>query len=205
MRFDLSTEPCVPVIDVQGFLQTFGLRDTLIRAHQLQEVSHYRPITTASLIRLLVAILADVYALPNHSSWGRVWAQGRFDEEKVIAYFEKYADRFDLFHPWYPFYQCAALEDAKPVNLNRLACELSSGNNPTLFDHTMDENERDYSPAEAFQLLITIQNFALPGLLKRTTRLRDESEVIYWGNGCGGVLIPGAVVWLAGNNLFETL
>lgn len=203
--FDLITEPCIPVLDAAGRPLTLGIREMLLQAHELRELNHASPVVAASLVRFLVALLTDIHPLPNPSSWGAIWKRRSFDANAITAYFEKYGERFDLFHRQYPFYQCAALEDDNPVNLNLLASELATGNNPTLFDHSLDTVERDYSPMEAFHLLLATQNFALAGLLRRTTRLKGAPETIYWQSAYGGALIPGAMIWLTGDNLFETL
>ncbi|MCW3051469.1 MAG: putative CRISPR-associated protein [Chthonomonadales bacterium] len=203
--FDLARQPCVPVLDMEGKPQTLSLRDTLVRAHELKEIQHDSPVVSAALVRLCVALLTDIYPLDRPSQWPPIWTGKAFDQIVIDAYFEKYGDRFDLFHEQYPFYQCAALEDDQPINLNLLACELASGNNPTLFDHSLDTVETDYAPERAFHLLLAVQSFALAGLLRRTTRLKGETEPLYWQSAYGGALIPGAMIWLTGDNLFETL
>ena len=205
IAFDLTTQSCVPVLDAAGKPQLLSLRDTLVRAHELKEIQHGSPVITAALVRLFVALLTDLYPLEFASQWAPVWQRGAFDPNAVDAYFEKYKDRFDLFHAKYPFYQCAALEDDNPVNLNIFNCAASAGNNPTLFAHDLDSVEGDYTPVEAFHLLLATQSFALAGLLRRTTRLKGEAEPLYWQSAYGGVLIPGAMIWLTGDNLFETL
>jgi CRISPR system Cascade subunit CasA len=203
--FDLARQPCVPILDAGGNLVTLNLRDTLVRAHELKEVQHDSPVVTAALVRLFIALLTDIYPLKYPSQWPPFWTRKAFDPSIVDAYFEKHKERFDLFDDRHPFYQCAVLEDDHPINLNLLACELASGNNPTLFDHSLDTVEQDYTPAGAFYLLLAVQSFALAGLLRRTTRLKGEAEPLYWQSAYGGALIPGAMIWLTGDNLFETL
>lgn len=205
LSFNLVEKPCVPVLDSKGMPLTLSLRETVLQAHNLREIHSSSPIVTAALVRLCVALLTDIFPLKYGSQWKNIWLRKAFDESIVSAYFDEHHDRFDLFHNKFPFYQCAALEDDSPINLNLLASELSTGNNPTLFDHSLDTVERDYSPAEAFHLLLATQSFALAGLLRRTTRLKGEAEPLYWQSAYGGALIPGAMIWLTGNNLFETL
>ncbi len=205
MQFNLITQPCIPVLDLQGKPQLLSLRDTLLGAHNVSEIHHDSPVITASLVRFCVALLTDIYRLNDQGEWRKIWSAGAFDKTKVNAYFEQFEDRFDLFHEKYPFYQCAALEDPQPAPLTLFASELSTGNNPTLFSHNLDTVERDYTPVEASHLLLSIQNFALAGLLRRTTQLKGETEPLYWQSAYGGVLIPGAMIWLTGDNLFETL
>jgi CRISPR system Cascade subunit CasA len=156
-------------------------------------------------VRLLVALLKDIYEPQGLRDWQAIWARGSFDPQTVDSYFEKHDDRFDLFHPKYPFYQTAGLEDDNPVNLNLFASELATGNNPTLFDHSLDTVETDYTPVQAFHLLLAAQSFSLAGLLRRTTRLKGEAEPIYWQSAYSAPMIPGAMIWITGDNLFETL
>ncbi len=203
--YNLVEMPCIPVLDLKGHPKSLSLRETFLHAHELAEISHSSPIVTASLVRLCVALLTDVYSFRSQSKWVPLWNLGHFKSEDIEYYLDKYKHCLDLFDSAHPFYQCARLEDDNPVNLNNLAAELSSGNNPLLFDHTSDADVTDYSAQQAFHLLITTQNFALAGLLRRTTRLKGETEPIYWQSAYGGTLIPGAMIWLTGSNLFETL
>ena len=129
MEFNLITQPCIPVLDLQGKPQLLSLRETLLKAHTLSEIHHDSPVITASLVRFCVALLTDIYRLKDQEAWRQIWNAGEFDEKKVNAYLQQFADRFDLFHEKYPFYQCAALEDQTPCSLKLFAPEMSSGNN----------------------------------------------------------------------------
>lgn len=109
------------------------------------------------------------------------------------AYFAEWAERFDLFHQKYPFFQRAGFTTREPSGINRLAQELSRGNNAALFDHTTDEPPPAVTPAHAARLVIAEQAFAVGG---------GKSDT---GNTTHAPLVSGAVVLARGDTLFDTL
>src|SRR5712692_8280409 len=137
--FDLLNERWLPCRTLEGQPVTLGLRDALLRSHELAELRDDSPLTTAALLRLLLAVL--------HAAHGRrwtngrraaVWSEGRWDAQTVNRYLDQWRPRFDLFDPEHPFYQDGSFELPQPVTIARLATQLASGNNATLFDHTVD-------------------------------------------------------------------
>jgi CRISPR system Cascade subunit CasA len=118
---------------------------------------------------------------------------GRFDPDRLRRYFGEWADRFDLFHDKYPFYQRAGFKTKESSGVNRLAQELSRGNNAALFDHTTDDQPPALTPAAAARLVIAEQAFAVGG---------GKSDT---GNTTHAPLVSGASVLVRGDTLFETL
>jgi CRISPR system Cascade subunit CasA len=116
-----------------------------------------------------------------------------FDADRISRYIRKWADRFDLFHDKHPFYQRAGFSTREPSGVNRLAQELSRGNNAVLFDHTTDDPPPALSPAQAARLLIAEQAFAVGG---------GKSDT---GNTTHAPLVSGASVLVRGDTLFDTL
>ena len=88
---------------------------------------------------------------------------GSFDQSRINKYLEKWDDRFDLFHEKFPFYQQSKFKQVEPSGINRLAQELSRGNNAALFDHTTDDPPPALSPAHAARVVIAEQAFAVGG------------------------------------------
>ncbi len=116
-----------------------------------------------------------------------------FDANRVNTYFAEWADRFDLFHEKYPFFQRAGFTTKEPSGINRLAQELSRGNNAALFDHTTDDPPPALTPARAARVVVAEQAFAVGG---------GKSDT---GNTTHAPLVSGAVVLARGDTLFETL
>jgi CRISPR system Cascade subunit CasA len=207
-NFNLIDQPWLSARTTDGTIQEYGLSDLLQNAHVLQELSEASPLVQVAALRLLLAILHRACLEPDEealskSRWKQIWAAGKLPAESIDAYLEKWRLRFDLFDDLYPFYQVAGLELEAAMNMNCLSAELSTGNNPTLFDHSLDSTLRDYSPVQALRSLLAVQSFSLAGLLRRKGRV--GSEEFYHPNAFNGALPPGAAIWLSGKNLFETL
>nr|WP_258189017.1 type I-E CRISPR-associated protein Cse1/CasA [Candidatus Hakubella thermalkaliphila] len=116
---------------------------------------------------------------------------------------DKWRDRFDLFRDDKPFYQMASLATKKPISVNRLATEYASGNNVTLFDHSGDDVEVEWSPAQATKKLIACQSFALGfGKRGKATINGVDEELPY---STDAIALRCVSVWLQGKSLFETL
>ncbi|GIK40702.1 MAG: type I-E CRISPR-associated protein Cse1/CasA [Chloroflexota bacterium] len=209
--FNLIDKPWLPCVWKEtGKHEPLSLRQVLLEAHHLSELYGDTPLTTAALHRLLLAI---VYAIPWQKSWKEMWnkGQGQFPEEAINSYFAEWQDHFDLFNPERPFYQMTAkqfkevkrkleakskkkVDDNGTDPVSRMAEEKASGNNTTLFDHTMDN--LTLSAAEAARRLVSIQAFGLGG---GKSGLPGESNYTA-GPGTTGILFL-----IEGHNLFETL
>jgi CRISPR system Cascade subunit CasA len=192
--FNLSTDPFVPSLPINGKPVEYGLRDVLVNAHEIAELRDDSPLVTIALHRLLLAILHRCYLGPkNPAERVAIHKAGRFDEERIVGYLKKFAERFDLFDDRYPFFQRAGFTTKEPSAINRLSQELARGNNATLFDHSTDDPAPRISPARAARWLIAEQAFAVGG---------GKSDT---GNTTHAPLVSGAIVLARGDTLFETL
>lgn len=208
LSFNLITQPWIPVLRDDGSFGELGLHDVLIQSPRLREVAHDSPLFVASIYPLLTAIMHRI--LPGRTErerrgeWRRIWEQKSFgdeDVEAIDAYFARWGDRFDLFHPRFPFYQVAGLEMKEASELRRLAME--EHNAPALFANDADPDWQLPSPALAARLLVTIQNFALGfGKSSRAKIVGKEIEPPY---SADGPLLRGLTVWASGDTLFQTL
>ena len=190
--FNLLESPWIPCIRLDGTAEELGLRDALLEAHQLRELHGESPLVTGALHRLLFAVLHRIFGPANAEEWHTVWQAGRWDEARLDAYLRRWADRFDLLHPQRPFYQ-ARDERVRPKSVASLVYEVASGNNPTLFDHHMDDEEFALTPAEAARMLIAAHAFGLAGLSGLREKFTD------------GPCARGVFLLVQGETLFETL
>lgn len=194
-RFDLIDEPWLPCIGPDGAARELGLRAALLEAHELRELWHPSPLVTVTLHRLLLALLhRALLGPPTIDAWADLWRRGRWDPEPIGAYLERWRHRFDLFDRERPFYQVPSLGEAEtehPIAL--LAQESASGNNPTLFDHSVGDAQRPMAPAEAARYVVARQAFSI-GF--------GKSEPFYFSDA---PLVRGYSVLAFGNSLFETL
>lgn len=199
--FDLVDQPWVPCILPNGSVVEFGLQEILARAHEIREVSDSSPLVTAALHRLLLAILHRNFGPTDAEKWSVLWKRGSFDGTALSAYLEEWHDRFDLFDDRRPFYQTVSVHFDYKVPFSALVHELASGNNATLFDHTVDVNPPGFSPKAASRYLLAHHAFAPPGLVS----LQKGENPKLFKSADAGPLANGAVALVKGKSLFETL
>jgi len=203
--FNLVDEAWIPCILPDGRTTAhLSIKGTLLRAHELHEVCDPSPLVTVSLHRLLLAVLYRALAsVEDDQQWQELWHVGRFPPDRIRTYLDKWRDRFDLFSQERPFYQTAGLRTDRTDSLSRLATELCSGHNPTLFDHSLDDANREYSPAEAVRLLVAAQGYALG--FGKSSRACIGDLAVEPPYSSDAILLRGVTVWLAGESAFETL
>ena len=190
--FDLLDEPWLPVSLLDGRAETWGLLDLFARAHEARGLSEPSPLTFTATMRFLLAILHRAYEGPaNPAEWAAIRERGQFDADRIATYLERYRGRFDLFHPERPFAQSPTVAgnagDEKPIT--QLAFERVSGNNGTLYDHSVDEAPLPVSPGDAARLVLTAHQYGFAG----AQIFRDTP------------MIAGYCLLLEGANLFQTL
>lgn len=193
--FNLISEPWVPCAMLDGTFCELGLRDALARAHEIREVRDNSPLVTAALHRLLLAILHRNFGPANRDGWTALWSQGRYDAGILDDYWTRWADRFDLYDSGRPFYQTRteAVLHAPVHSPAKLAHELASGNNDTLFDHSCSDRLCLLMAGQAARQLVAVQGYALPGGKSSPSNFTEAP------------LAAGAVILLQGQSLFATL
>lgn len=191
-RFDLMTEPWLPVMLTDGTPVQFGLKDFYTHAHKARGLNEPSPLAYTAVMRFLLAIVHRAIRGPKDPlDWAERWRSGRFNEAEINRYLDDHESRFDLFHHERPFAQVGpdvVVKDSSPVT--RLFMERTSGNNPTLFDHAWDDEPPALSPGEAARALLTAHAYAFAGS---------------GGRFFNAPMIAGYSVLLEGNTLFQTL
>jgi len=196
--FNVVHEPWIPcVYDGETLTQEVGLREALVHAHRIAELTDPSPLVTAALHRLLLAVLHRVFGPGSLEDWSRLYRAGSFDTESIEQYLKRWLHRFDLFDHRFPFYQTPKLPGNLATSVAKLGYEFASGDNPTLFDHSVDNDPRPLSPAAAARLLVAHQAFAVGGLISRLPGEHRSAEA--------SDLVKAAVVLVRGKSLFETL
>ncbi len=206
--FDLITQPWIPCVDADHRPVTLGLRDVLLRAHELREVSDNSPLSTLAIHRLLLAVLHRAMDGPaDQASWRTLWASGRLPADALEDYLSAWAEHFDIFHEQHPFYQVGGLEtvDKKgtptpPVPIAKLAVERVAGNNAMLFDHSADAESHAVSAPQAARYLVATQAWALGGGRGPYSNIFGLHPYASHATQVGGV-----AVLLRGSNLARTL
>ncbi len=141
--FNLIEEPFIPCVRLDGQTVEYGLADTLLKAPEIADLRDGSPLVTIALHRLLLAILHRCYQGPKKP--------GSVDLEMAVksgastptesSTPTSRSGRIGLTcSTTYPFFQKGRLLRARSrAGINRLAQELSRGNNAALFDHTTDD------------------------------------------------------------------
>lgn len=203
----------IPCILPGGEREELSIKETFEHASDIQEIFDPSPLVTVAIHRLLLCILHRNFGPANEKEWANLWTDGmgNWDKGKLAAYMDKWRPCFDLFDEKHPFYQCPTMlisttdASGKPKSyaksIANLVHELATGDNATLFDHTVEDNPRAISPAEAARLLVAFQAFAVGGLITFESG-QDRKQ---FGSADNAPLVKGAVMLVKGKNLLQTL
>ncbi|MHA1797631.1 MAG: type I-E CRISPR-associated protein Cse1/CasA, partial [Candidatus Helarchaeota archaeon] len=137
--------------------------------------------------------------------WISLWEENKFSVKYlsiIKEYFLQWHDRFYLIDDKYPFYQVSDLDERKAKTIAKLIPDLSSGNNPTIFDHTLDDKIPEVSYSTAVGWLLAYHNFSLGGLVTpySSSRITEKDKSAKGSNLAGAALIIAQ-----GETLFQTL
>lgn len=202
-NFDLRLNPWLPCLTHKGISVQLGLRDVLVDAHSLSQLRDQSPLVTASLHRMLLALLHRIYDGPHDLEiWRQIWSAKQFDSKLIDRYFNMpgVLDRFNLFDQSRPFYQVGGFSHAKARPVTRLAIELACGNNATLFDHTIESQKTYWAPDFCARWLVAHQAFALGGGAGVVSNVFGRHP-----NFTQAPLVGGVTALLCGSTLFKTL
>jgi CRISPR system Cascade subunit CasA len=205
-EFNLIDKPWIPCITLEGIDVEYGIRDTLLKAHELCEICDDSPLVTVAIHRLLLAILYRAHKGPlNFPGWKELYKQKRVKQEILDSYLNEceWQHRFNLFDSQYPFYQMSKFETKEAISINRLATECASGNNATLFDHSSDAEIVSWTLEKATRQLLACQSFALGFGRSGNAKIDGKDEVLPYS--ADAILLRGMNVWAQGSNLFDTL
>ncbi len=202
MRFDLLQEPWIACETFQGKRQVLGIEAVLAQAHELAVVADESPLVTAATYRMLLAIVDQAYLPKNRADWLALWKAPTLPADALSAYFAKWGERFELFHPSRPFLQVAGLDrvlaaakgkEPDRISAWRFVMEMSTYSSHV---HLLEPEpeEATLGAAQAARALLAFMAFAGGG--------RIQNEADSWSSGN---LRGGATVLVRGKSLRETL
>ena len=204
ISFNLVREPWIPCSRSDGSLVKLSLLEFFLQAHQLREIAHPSPLVSISLLRVLLAILHRALDGPKSvEEWYELWKQPALPETPIRSYLDAWAHRFDLFDTERPFFQDPTLrnyDEKTRGSVNKLFHQKASGNNDTLFDHSLDSHADGVPFDEAALQLIATQAFALGGLVTPDPSSPKETK-----SAEGSPAVKAILFAIAGENLRETL
>ncbi|MHC5906408.1 type I-E CRISPR-associated protein Cse1/CasA [Streptomyces sp. S6] len=213
---NLFEEPWVPV----RWLPTapaphpdrLGLRDLLLRAHDIETLAIADPPAHSALLRVLYALTARVTALDEDGpgDWGdRRWdihKAGHLPDEKVEEYVVRFRHRFFLYdpgggRPWMQDARLATQCDAdKTAGVNKLIVTRPAGNTHAWFRHGSDARPDLPTVSEAVLNLLVWHYYGPSGRCSAR-----EVNGVKTASATAGPLRTALSYHPEGRNLFETL
>ncbi|WP_299536804.1 type I-E CRISPR-associated protein Cse1/CasA [uncultured Streptomyces sp.] len=216
--YNLIDRPCVPVrwrpgLTVRGpdgLPDTVGLRELLLRSHEIAALAVPDAPAHAALLRILYALTAKVAGLTDpDEDWAEhrleAFDAGRLPSDGIDAYFDDYPDRFFLFAPGgRPFMQDPRLAEqcdaANTAGVNKLIVTRPSGNNHSWFRHDTDTAPVPPTAPEAFLSLLVWHYYGPAG--RCSSR---EVNGMKSASATAGPLRTALSYHPEGDSLFETL
>ena len=108
MPFNLTTNPWLPVVRLNGATDEVNLVTLLTQAHRIRRILGQTPPMTAALHRLVLALMHRAYGPVNAAAWADLWRADSLPTPKLPT------DRFELFDNERPFFQCPAVSQVPP-------------------------------------------------------------------------------------------
>lgn len=165
-KFNLIDEPWIPVLK-GGRVVEVGIGEALLRAHEFARIETpspwRRPSSTASSWRCSTGPSRAPVARRTFWTGGGRGLSPR--PHKGLP--EPLPGPLLPLPPRGPLSPGGGPSGGEPLPWSKLLPELASGNNPTLFDHTTEENLPKATYAQAARALLVHQAFAPGGLLRR--------------------------------------
>lgn len=199
--FDLTIEPWIPVVDLDGGVRELSPVEVVAQAGRLASIGGELPTTGFALTRLLLAVLHRAVGGPaDRTDWRELWEGGDLPADDVARYLATWRHRFDLFHPETPFLQVADLVTAKreTSGLEKLIADVPNGH--PFFTARAGLGVRRIDPAEAARWLVHAQAFDPSGIKSgavgddRVKGGKGYPIGIAWAGNLGGILLQGATL-----------
>ena len=151
--YDLLTEPWLHVVDMDGNLQSVGIKECLINAHKYRRLAENNDLAVIRRLqhRLLETLVICIYNIKNQDEYMELFRNGCFDKNKVNEYFETCENSgvsFDIFNEERPFLQTdkktfeSVFKNSKkkPVSVASINPKMSSGNNKVFFNYVSPDD-----------------------------------------------------------------
>lgn len=227
--FNLISEPWIKVRKMEGDVAEVSLLELFREAHTYQALAGELPTQNAAVLRVLLAVLHTVFSRVDAEGaeisleelsdakilarWGSIWHMGKFPVKPIETYLNSVEERFWLFDPVHPFFQCPeAKKIAGPDEKGILKCKAEklnstidqSNNKARIFLGCSGEKMERLTYAEAARWLIHLVECGDAGL-KESSQSKKNTRNVEKGSPGVGWLAKLGIVYAEGDNLFETL
>lgn len=216
-EFNLLDERWIRVIDHECNIVELSLVEAFRDAHRYKDLCGELATQDFAVMRVLLAILHTVFARydvngnyaglhdPDEAldRWEELWERKEFPSEVITAYLESQREKFYLFHPEWPFFQCERAQMGTEYTSAKLNGNISeSGNKVRLFSGVNGKRKEAISFSEAARWLIYVNAYddtsAKPSSESKKADVKLPSPGVGWLGKLG-------LISVSGNNLFETL
>ncbi len=216
-EFNLLDEPWIKVVDKDCGIHEVSLIELFHQAHIYRDLCGELPTQDFAVLRVLLAVLHTVFSrydmigneMPLNGyddaldRWEELWNEKRFQVEVITNYLEFQRENFYLFHPERPFYQCEHAKVGTEYSASKLNGSLSeSSNKLRLFSGMSGKEKEEMSFAEAVRWLLYVN--AYDDTSAKPSKESKERGIKLPSTGAGWLGKLG-IVFIAGDNLFETL
>ena len=154
-HFDLTHDKWVNCFTTDGDHETYSLIDLFTHSHRLDPILDPSPLTTSSLLRLLMVLLHQVEPKPRTF-------QDKFPTDLVEKIEKNTKGKFDLFDAKYPFMQIAEPPNGKTTVSSTLMCEIPTGTNINHLRHTYDKDVA-ICPTCCARAIVRLPSYAVAG------------------------------------------
>lgn len=221
IEFNLIDEPWVRVMDDNCNVVELSLKDAIINAHKYKSLKGELPTQDIAIMRIILAVLHTIFSRVDENGeeesidskkdalkrWKALWDKGKFSEKAVSDYFEKWHERFWLFHPDRPFGQVAGLKSGTDYTSAKLNGEISeSSNKIRLFASYSGEKKQSLTYSQTARWIFYLNGYddtsSKASKEEKEKAKKEGREVLSTGAGWLGKL---GLIFIKGNNLFETL
>ena len=194
--FDLTRRPWIPGLRTDGVETELSLVEVFEQADRVRRLVGDVPTQDFALLRLLLAILHDAIDGPREiEDWADLWEEG-LPLERVRAYLDEHAERFDLLHPHAPFLQVADLRTSKGEygSLDRVVADVPNG---TRFFTMRFHGAQRLGYAEAARWVVHAHAYDPSGIKAgvegdpRTKNGKGYPLGVGWAGNLGGVHVEG--------------
>lgn len=211
IEFNLLDEPWIRVLRRDCTVQEISIRDALLHASEYVDLAGEMVTQDVAILRMLIAIVHTIFSRVDETGekkpfeseddalerWATVWKMKIFPIKPLERYFEKWHERFWLFHPEYPFWQAHHAEIGTEYSSSKLNGEvLESANKKRLFSAFSGKEKAELSYAQSARWLLMTCGFD-----DNSSKAKGKNLPAVGAGWLGKI----GLVYLQGNNLFETI
>ena len=212
-EFNLIDETWIRVALPDGRVEEKSLREVLLNAHKYKSLAGEMTVQDISVLRCLAALVHTVISRVDKDGgsspvsetdecierWRSIWEEGKFPEQLICSYLEKWKERFWLFHPDRPFYQVPKAVIGTKNAASKLNGAVSESNNKIrLFSQISGIGKEAMTYSESARWLLFLNGFDDCAAKQADKSDGSRGSTVAWLGKLG-------LIYAKGNNLFETI